>query len=129
MLRVIPTITIAELREILSSSVMWRLNSWVFYVYEGIDVDVDREGPEVYPYGPRIARVSLGMYKGEKIIDLVYGVNRSYEDTGFEDIMKVVKAHDLPDTTKIFLRKDKTFTFEPIKSMCSYINVVFFERY
>lgn len=129
MIHIVPTITIAGLREILSSSVIWHLNTWIFYVYEGIDVDVDREGPEFYPYGPRIAQVSLGINKGEKIIDLVYGVDYSDKDTGFEDIMKVVKKYDLPDTTKIFLRKYNTFDFQPIKSMRFYSSIVFFELY
>ena len=129
MIHIVPTITIAGLREILSSSVIWHLNTWKFYLYEGIDVDVDRAGPEFYPYGPRIAQVSLGINKGEKIIDLVYGVDYSDKDTGFEDIMKVVKKYDLPDTTRIFLRKYNTFDFQPIKSMRFYIDMVFFELY
>ena len=129
MVKLYSTITIAQLKEQLSHNRIWHLNDWVFYLYEGIDVDVDRDGPEFYPYGPRIARVSFGAYNGEKIIDLVYGVDYSEKDTGFEDIMRISREYDLPDTTKIYLRKDRTFEFKPIKSLHSYIDVVLFEPY
>lgn len=128
MLADIPTITVAKLRESLSKSI-WHLDTFVFYLYEGIDVEVDREGPEFYPYGPSIAYASLGLNKGEKIINLLYGMDYSDKYAGFQDIMKVVEKHDLPDTTKIFLRKCNTFKFEPIKGMFFYSDMVFFELY
>lgn len=129
MIHIVPTITIAGLREILSSSVIWHLNTWKFYLYEGIDVDVDREGPEFYPYGPRISCVSDGMYKGERIIDLTYGINSNNQYIGFRDVMEVAKEHNFPDTTKIYLRKFRSFEFQPIKNIYSCFDLIFFEPY
>lgn len=123
------TITIAELRERLFHNNFPSKDFWIFHLYEGIDVDADREGPEFYPYGPRISCVSDGMYKGERIIDLTYGINNNNQYIGFRDVMEVAKEHNFPDTTKIYLRKFRSFEFQPIKNIYSCFDLIFFEPY
>ena len=68
------------------------------------------------------------MYKGERIIDLTYGINDN-NHTGFRDVMEVAKKYNFPDTTKIYLRKFRSFEFQPIKDIYSCVNLIFFEPY
>ena len=82
-----------------------------------------------YPTGTLITRVSYGINKGKGIIDLVYDENPVHKVTYFSDIENVVLKHKLYLDTKIFLRKDRTFEFQPIKDILIYRECIYFIPY
>lgn len=120
MIHTVFTITIGKLKEILFDE---NHRSPTFYNFQCM-LDT-----ELQPVGHKIIAVSNGIYKGKKIIDLIYDkydTNVSSKSITFADITPKVWDLNLPDETEIYLRAKGSFEFQTIKDVRTSANVALF---